>query len=430
MKRENVHTGKFDYKWIIVGLSMLMVFVCIGFCSSIKSLFISAITEALDIKRSLFSLNDSFRFVSTAIVNLFFGSLVMRFGIRKLIGAGFALLALSALTYSVADNIYMFYLGGILLGIGYSWTSTTMVGCVVNKWCKENKGTIMGVVLALNGIGGAVATQIVSPIIYQEGNPFGYRDAYRLIALIVIVTGIIVVTFFRNSPKGILDTHSKVSKKKPKTQSWAGIEYSKLVKRPYFYGAMICIFFTGLCLQGIGGIAAAHMKDSGISPAYVATVLSIHSLSLTVCKMLIGFMYDKCGMKVTSNACSITAVIVIFVLAFVTNSPEGRILAMLYGIFSSLALPLETIMLPIYANELFGQKAYDKVLGIVVSVNTAGYAIGSPAVNFCFDIFGSYKPALFITGGIMILVTLGMRFVIKATENERKHIEEKEAVTI
>ncbi len=430
MKKAGLHTSKFDYKWVIVALSMLMVFVCIGFCSSIKSLFISPITEALDIKRSLFSINDSLRFVSTAIVNLFFGSLVMRFGIRKLIGAGFALLALSSLTYSVANNIYMFYLGGILLGIGYSWTSTTMVGCIVNKWCKENKGTIMGIVLALNGIGSAVATQIVSPIIYQEGNPFGYRDAYRLIALIVIVTGIIVVTFFRNSSKGILDTPPEATKKKPKTQSWIGMEYSELIKRPYFYGALVCIFFTGLCLQGIGGIAAAHMKDSGLSPAYVATVLSVHSLALTVFKMLIGFMYDKCGLKITSNACSITAAAVMFVLALVTNSPEGKVLAMVYGIFSSLALPLETIMLPIYANELFGQKSYDKALGIVVSVNTTGYAIGAPAVNFCFDLFGSYKPALFISGGIMILVTIGIRFIIKAAQSERELIEAKETVTV
>lgn len=41
------------YRWVIVAASFLMVFVCLGFCSSSKSLYLAAITEALGIKRSL-----------------------------------------------------------------------------------------------------------------------------------------------------------------------------------------------------------------------------------------------------------------------------------------------------------------------------------------------------------------------------------------
>lgn len=430
MKKAEVHTSKFDYKWVITGACMLMIFVAMGFCSSPKGLFIAKITEVLGIKRSLFSINDSCRYISTAIMNLFFGSLVMRFGTRKLIGAGFIFLALSCLVYSVAESIYVFYLGGLLLGIGYSWTSTTMVGCVINKWCKENKGTIMGVVLAVNGVGGAVATQIISPIIYQDENPFGYRSAYRLIALIVLITGVIIVSLIRESHKGILDSKPAVAKKKSRGESWSGIEYSVLTKKGYFYGALVCIFFTGMCLQGITGVSAAHMKDSGLDAAYVATVVSIHSLSLTAFKLLIGMMYDKFGLKITSNACSITASIVMIMLALITNSPAGKVLAMTYGIFSSLALPLETIMLPIYVNDLFGQKSFDKVLGIFVAVNVAGYAIGTPAVNFTFDLLGSYRPALYISCVMMILITVGMRIIIKAAKREQMAVLEQESQAV
>ena len=50
------------------------------------------------------------------------------------------------------------------------------------------------------------------------------------------------------------------------------------------------------------------------------------------------------------------------ILTQITNSYVGMVLAMLYGIFASLALPLETIMLPIYAGDLFGDKSFDRVL--------------------------------------------------------------------
>jgi hypothetical protein len=98
------------------------------------------------------------------------------------------------------------------------------------------------------------------------------------------------------------------------------------------------------------------------------------------------------------------------------------VLAMTYGIFSSLALPLETIMLPIYTGDLFGQKSYAKILGIVVAVNVSGYATAAPSVNLCFDLTGSYNLALYICAGIMTLVIIGLHFVITAAKKERNKV--------
>lgn len=119
-----------------------MVFTVLGFCSSAKSLYVVPICNALNIERSLFSINDSCRYVTTSIINLFFGLLIGKFGARKLVAAGFISLIISSFLYSIADNVFVFYAGGIFLGLG--------------------------VVLAM---------QILTPIIYQEGNPFGYQNA-------------------------------------------------------------------------------------------------------------------------------------------------------------------------------------------------------------------------------------------------------------
>ena len=425
---DNQQRKKFDYKWVIVGLCFLMVFTCLGFCSSTKGLYLDRITAALGIKRSAFSLNDSCRFISTAIINIFFGTLVDRFGPKKLIAAGFSCLIASTLIYSMASNVFVFCIGGCLLGLGLSWTTTTMVGCVVNRWCKEKKGTIMGAVLAANGVGAALATQIVSPLI--ESGTFGYRRAYMVVACILAVVGILIVIFFKDSPKGYVANGPTVHKKKARGQGWVGIEYSKAIKKTYFYGAAVCIFFTGLVLQGISGISAAHMKDTGLDPAYVATVISCHSLALTVFKFTIGVVYDRFGLRTTVNICTVAAVLVMTALSMVTNTLMGKVLAMFYGIFSSLALPLETIMLPIYASDLFGEKSYNKMLGIFVSVNTAGYALGAPLANFSYDLLGSYKIALVISAIAMIAVIIGLQFVITAAKRQREAILNQEKVTV
>lgn len=427
MENGNLRRKKFDYKWVIVALCFLMVMICLGFCSSNKSIYLNAITGALGISRGAFSINDSCRFITTAIVNMFFGTLVYRYGTKKLIAAGFLSLILSMLIYSFATNIFVFYIGGVLLGLGMSWTTTTMVGSIVNKWCKENKGTIMGAVLAANGLGGAIAAQIISPIIYEEGNPFGYQNAYRLVALILFVVAVIIMIFYRENPKGYVDDGKpQVHKKKPRGEGWVGISFEEAITKPYFYGAAICIFLTGMLLQGINGAAAPHMYDVGLDAGFVATMLSVHSLALAGFKFLTGFIYDRAGLRVTMNICITCAVLVMLVLTFITNSFSGQVLAMVYGVFSSLALPLETIMLPIYAGDLFGQKSYNKILGIFVSINTAGYAVGAPLMNLTYDVLGSYRTSFFISAVLMLLVGIALQFVLINAKKERTLVLERE----
>ena len=163
------------------------------------------------------------------LVNFFFGMMIKRFGARKLIAAGFISLVGSSLCYALAENVWVLYLGGILLGLGLSWTTTTMVGFVVNRWAKENKGTIMGAVLAANGIGGAIAMNIVSPII--ESKREGYKIAYLVIAAVLFVVGVIVVSLVRDDPNGKESGPVEISKKKARGESWLGLDYRDTRKK-------------------------------------------------------------------------------------------------------------------------------------------------------------------------------------------------------
>ncbi len=405
------------YHWVIAAASFLMVMICLGFCSSTKSLYLDAITNALGIKRSLFSFNDSARFVTTAILNLFFGTLVLKFGPRKLIAAGFAALCCSMMVYSLADSIYVFYIGGVLLGVGVSWTTTTMVGYVINHWCKQHKGTIMGAVMAANGFGGAIAAQVVSPMI--NSGDYGYRTAYRVTAVILLIVGAIVVFLFKDTPEGVeLSAHGK---KKAKGEGWTGITLKECLRKPWFYASIVCVFLTGLVLQGSNGVYPAHMKDVGMDPAFVATVVSIHSLCLTIFKFLTGIAYDRFGLRITMLICDAAALVMIVLLA--TIEAGATTAAMIIGVISSLALPLETIMLPLITADLVGNKDFARIMGIIVSVNVAGYAVGAPLVNLFYDIQGTYKYILFVLLGVMALITVVFQLTLTSAHKVRKQVE-------
>lgn len=411
-----LHSKKIEYQWVIVALSCLMVMTVLGFCSSSKGIFISPVCTALGMSRSVFSFNESARYITTSVVNIFFGTLIYRFGAKKLICCGFVSLIASMLAYSFSTNVFGFLAGGILLGLGISFTTTTMVGAVINKWFKKNKGTIMGLALASNGIGAAIAIQVLSPIIHG-GDAFAYRNAYRLSALILAVMLILIVLFFRNAPKKV-DENAKsepsaVKKEKP--------SYKAILKTPYLYPAALFIFTAGMVLQSVYGIAAPLFEDSGISNANVANILSLSSMLLFVTKFGVGFIYDKTGVRHTSTICYSSAIVAVALLLLVSKS-SNTILAYCYTAFVALALPLETIMLPIYARELFGEKRFNEALGIFVSINTAGYAVGAPLANLCFDLFGSYNVCLYISIALMLIALCTVHIVISVAKRKTEGV--------
>ena len=292
-----------------------------------------------------------------------------------------------------------------------------MVGLIVNRWAKENKGMIMGAVLAANGIGGAIAMNIVSPII--ETGRTGYKTAYLVVAAVLFVTGIIVVSFVRDNPKGKESAPVEISKKKSRGSNWVGLDYSDTKKKWYFYGAVFCVFGVGFFLTACNGVAVQHMKDVGLDPVFVTTIWSIHSLVLALFKFMTGFIYDKTGLRATMLICTITALIVVVCLALVTPTPEGKILAIIYSVFSGLALPLETVMLPIITGDLFGQRSFDEVLGLFGSANAIGYAVASPVMNLFYDIYRTYSYGMFICLGLLMGVMILMQVVITSAYRTR-----------
>lgn len=413
-----------ENKWTVVGLCFLMVMVSLGFASSTKSLFPDEIAKSLGVERSLIAIGESCRYVATAIVNVFFGTLIVKFGPKKLICAGFLSLTLSMLLYSIADNLALIYVAGTLLGVGFSWTTTTMVGYVVGLWCSENKGTIMGLILASNGLGGAIAIQLAGGLINPEvvGS---YRSAYRMIAAVLCVTGVLILLLFRDKKDNAAEVKLSSKNAKKRGQDWVGISFSEAKRKFYFWGALVCIFLSGLTLQGTNGIVAMHFKDVGIDYGAVKALLSFGSIILASAKFFTGFLYDRAGLRVTATTCTLIATVSLFLLSAIKGNEIGFVLAIVYTVIAQYALPLETIMLPIYASDLFGQASYAKIMGLFVSVNTAGFAVGAPFMNLCYDLFGSYVPSLVLVGCLMLGMAVLLQFVISAAHKEQRRVEKE-----
>lgn len=411
--------SRLDYKWIALVICFLMEFLCLGFCSSNVGLFTVPVTDALHIDRLAYSYWSSIRYAVQVFVALYFGMLVKRFGIKKMVFVGLCSLIAATTFRAVGTNVLHFYIAGALHGVGVVFVGSTMAGTIVRQWFKQDIGKYTGIVMSANGIGGAVAAQVVSPII-NNGETFGYRKAYLLSAVITLAISAVILVLLRDKPGDSSVDASKHKKMPAKGALWAGIEYASVKKKTYFYIAASLIFLTGISLQSIGSITIVYMTDLGMSPAFIATLSTVASIVLTVSKLLVGAIYDKWGLRVALLMCQIAALCTFVLQSVLTNSTIGLVFATLATILSSLSLPVETVIVPLLTNDLFGTASYNKVLGVFMAMNSLGLCLGSPMCELLRKIVGDYRPCFWIFSIVLLIVIVGFQFVLQ-TANKQKN---------
>ena len=414
-----------DYKWVILAVCFLMEFICLGFCSSNPGLYTASVTAALGIDRTVYSLAGSIRYSVQVLVALSFGTLVNRFGVKKMTVAGLGFLIGATLLRATGTHYLHFFLAGALHGVGMVFAGSNMAGTIVRRWFHQDIGRYTGIVMSANGIGGAVASQIVSPII-NNGEVFGYRKAYLLATALSLVISAVILVFLRDKPGDAPVGGS--GQKKVRGRLWTGIEYHAVKKKPYFYVSAALVFLTGISLQSIGNITIVYMTDLGISPGFIAATATVGSLALTFTKLMVGLAYDKKGLRFALLMCQLAAVTTFMMKGFLTNTNFGLVLAMTSTVLSYVAAPLETVLIPLLTNDLFGSASYMKILGVFTAMNSLGLCLGTPLGELIRKFMGSYRPCFWFFTVIMVAVIIGFQVVLRVANKEKAAILEAETV--
>ena len=107
-------------------------------------------------------------------------------------------------------------------------------------------------------------------------------------------------------------------------------------------------------------------------------------------------------------------------LACVSRAAPGFGLA--FEILNAIAMTQETILLPLIASDLFGDKSSARVRGNFVSVCAIGYAVSSYIMNCVSDRWHSYRPILIVYAVLFAAVTVLMQVEIRRGEREREAI--------
>lgn len=411
------------YAWVVLILLVLMQFVYASITLSTVTLYMEPILNAHpEVSRTAYALTITLNGGANAIVSIFFGKLVDKFGLKKMISFCSILMIAGVILYAKGTAIWMFYLAAILEGISLCFCSGASCSIIFSKWFAHSTGTL----LSATAIGSGLAGVIFSPIVSNWINTIGWTTSLYINCAIVVFTAIILIVFLKDSPEEYGVKPMWNDKVKIADESGAIIPYGVTAKEAYktvqFWCGTIGIGLFGLIIYGAICNIAIFSSDLGYDGGVMLSVMYAANIVL---QLPFGILADKLGIRACMVAYSIMAIASVFIYA---TAPA---IGMMY--FGTILLGgsfcILKATLPVYTLQIFGNRAQGQLMGIMIAVMNCGVAFGMPVLNAAYDITGSYS-GMFKLFGFLGIVLAIMIFVgckpIKKVVDEKKAIESGE----
>lgn len=414
---------KKNYYWIIAFVMLLEMAVYGGLLNNQVGLYIIPVSESLGSTRSEFSLALSFNNIVAFISVMFSGILVSRFGNKKMLVVGLCSAAIAYLIYSSSQNITGMAIGSAILGLSAGFSSSATASRVIGSWFHRYRGTVLGVVSASTGVGGALLCMLFADVIENHS----WQASYLLSAVFIVIILILVLVFIRNKPSDMglnpygMGYVSKKAKNKRTEDHWLGLTMQQLIRRPSFYLMIVCTFLSCTCTYLAFSVVLPHLQDQGLTSTEAATLQGAMMILLAVGKVLCGVLSDKFGPKIVMVGSLVLNAVGLWTLSSAENMASASIAITIY----SLGIPMCTIIPPLLSYSLFGYQSHNASLGIIVSMASLSSLVSTPLSNLVYDKFGSYSPSFHFAAILSIAVIPLYALLYILTAKDRKKIEDK-----
>jgi len=425
-KKTTFHRG-----WIMLIIACIISSTYWQIIGGLSSLFALPVSSALGVSRTEFMLWMTVYAFAYAIGAPFWGNWLqnnkMNFKAVLLFGCACAWVCL--LMFAFGTNVWVYWIGGAIVGFGVVGMLTIGRAAIVNLWFTgKRRGTALGVASAFQGVGGLVWAPVVQLVIGAYGFQTGYLFC---LAVHVVLHAPLILIFAVRRPEDIgvkqigYDPNApekEAVKQDPKT----GMSRNQAMKTIGFWALFItvCVLsFMGGYKNNSSGIAEEFLTGQLVDVAMIgALMISAYSFADLISNLVMGFMIDRLGVRWTS-----IIFILLTLLAFVFYLVLGAtVVGLLVGaVCLGCHVGILRNCVPLLTRELFGSKDFSKNFSIITLGNGYLGGLSSALIALFYDVGGSYVSA--IVGGIGIVLVAGVCIVFATSQIGKYKWPEEEA---
>lgn len=308
------------------------------------------------------------------------GLLADRFGPRRVCTAGMACIAAGLLATSFAQSMATVYLTyGVGIGVGIALVYTPSMACV-QPWFTTRRGLAAGTASAGIGAGTLVLPLLVAGTIAA----LHWRDAMRVLALLVLLLGCGATLLLRRAPA------AGGAQAGQKTSTATGLTLREALRNKHFWWLYLATLTAAPTMFIPFAHASATARDLGIAPAQAVGLVGLIGIGSLVGRFAIGSLADKLGRSRT---------LVLMQLSMGASyllwwAAGGYISLVLFTLWFGLSYGGIVSLLPAMCMDFFGARAVSSILGTLYSGAALGNLLGPVLAGAVFDHTGSYAPVM------------------------------------
>lgn len=414
MARSRVHYG-----WVVASVTFLVLLVTAGIRATPGVLMVPLESE-FGWNRAVISAAVAINIALFGLIGPFAASVMERWGLRRVVLAALALLAVSvALTTMMRNQWELTLLWGILVGAGTGVTSMVLAAVIANRWFDERRGLVMGALSAANATGQLVFLPLLASLVEQRG----WRAAAVLVAVAAAVVFVIVLVLMRDRPEdlGLLPYgRSPADAAQPRPPALAPIEALRFAfSKPAFWILAGTFFVCGASTNGLIGthlIPACH--DYGISEVRAAGLLAMMGIFDILGTTASGWLTDRFSSRYLLFAYYGLRGVSLLFLPLTLSDPSHGLgwFAVFYGLDWVATVP-PTVRL---TSEAFGRENTGVIYGWIGASHQLGASMAAFGAGTIRMTLGDYRLAFWIAGVLCIIA--GLSFVTIGKRTLRRDI--------
>jgi MFS family permease len=329
------------------------------------------------------------------------GALADRFGPRRLILAGGALLAASLWADSYVTRAWHLYVGfGLLTAIGVSTAGWTPAVVMVQRQFSARLGLALGI--AGSGVG--LGIFLVVPLCQALIDAFGWRWAFRSLGIVAAVW-ILPATYLaiRDTPVPARPAGARFSS----AEAGGAHSLDRALANPSFRYIGLAVFLGSICSQTLHVHQAAFLVDHGLSAMTAASVISVVGASSILGKTGGGFISDFFSRELVYALGMIGMIVGVGVLWLVAVAPSTW-LALGYAALFGIGYLVTAFIVPAMMSDRFRGPHFGSIFGATQVASALGSALGAWLAGRIFDATGSYAIAFGVAAGAAAVAALSV----------------------
>lgn len=383
---------RFFLGWTVVAVALLASFTEVAFFNPTLGVFIPEFEREFGWSRTEISLGVALGSFLGAAFAPFFGPLIDRYGGRRFVVGGTALMAVCLVLLSQMQSEWQFF---VIYALGRGTASGLIglaAGVTVAKWFVRRRGFAIGVMSLGTRLGFALMP-IGAQLIIQASD---WRMAALALAATVAVFGILPSLWYlhpRPEAFGLLpDGETEASRRSPNRPVFRD-EYSwsrqDALRTPAFWLVTLAVSLMSLTGGAVNLHQIPHLVDRGLSPETAALVITLVAVFGGIGVILEGFLDERFGARWTMAIGLVGSAAGVTVLVLVHSLAMALLFAVVNGLFFGLLVASNQVVFADY----FGRNALGAIRGYAQPFQLGTNAFGPILAGAAHDLTGSYVAA-------------------------------------